>query len=466
MGHYDIKPDNFMYSDAECRSLKMIDLGMSSGFKTQSDDFKGTVGYTAPEIWSGVYGPEADIWSTGVILYSMVTKRALCPMTAADEKIKGWVKDCAWIKAKVDVAERSGASVECMDMLKKMLCTDRHLRTTAALALRHPYVKMTYRNDERPLAVVGNVKLMRGRDEQGDAVQIIRSLVPRFEAFGAQPVFVRAVKLVMVHIAGYTTKDTHTHRLAYKMLDETGTGDASVETIEASMTKNGIAIGDELDDAFNSLDLNKDGYIDFGEFLAATLPDALRCKESLCRRVFSLLDRNRDGFIDQDDLAATFLGHNERHDRALKSLCGEMLAEVCSSSETPRLDFDELFHIILAGSTPISMGRDENQARALRMSRSGLELNSMATLDASPYASERPPYTSERATPYASERPPPEWEESQRFSNSQRQVSDDIKKDEMEQLFQEENLPLNIKEILNQSMFQRQVSTQSENTPR
>jgi len=296
----------------------------------------------------------------------MVTRRSLCPMIASDIKIKAWVQNCSWIASKMEVAERSvGASAECMDLLRRMLCTDRHLRMTAAEALRHPYIKTTYRNDDRPL------------EQRAAAIEIIRSVVPRFIAFGEEPVFRRAVLLVMVHIAGYTSKHTHSHRLAYKALDETGTGDVSVETIEVSMTKNGITIGEELDDAFKGVDLNKDGYINFGEFLAATLPDALRCSESVCRRVFGLLDRNRDGFIDQDDVAATFLAGTVKHDSAHLNLCREMLIEVCSSSQDARLDFDEFYRMILAGSTPISMGCVEHKALSQRLSRSGLDLVSL-----------------------------------------------------------------------------------------
>merc|ERR1712137_139442 len=73
LGHYDIKPENFMYVTPRMVRLKMIDFGLSSGFKRGVKEFRGTPHYTAPEVWKGIYGPEADIWSCGVILYFMAT---------------------------------------------------------------------------------------------------------------------------------------------------------------------------------------------------------------------------------------------------------------------------------------------------------------------------------------------------------------------------------------------------------
>merc|ERR1712118_653014 len=73
MGHYDIKPENFKYETPERANLKMIDLGMSSGFALKSNTVKGSAEYMAPEIYQRIYGPEADVWSCGVVLFVMLT---------------------------------------------------------------------------------------------------------------------------------------------------------------------------------------------------------------------------------------------------------------------------------------------------------------------------------------------------------------------------------------------------------
>ncbi|CAI0444673.1 unnamed protein product, partial [Linum tenue] len=69
--HRDLKQDNFLFlSTAEESPLKAIDFGLSVFFRA-GDVFKGLVGsayYVAPEVLRRSYGPEADIWSDGVIL--------------------------------------------------------------------------------------------------------------------------------------------------------------------------------------------------------------------------------------------------------------------------------------------------------------------------------------------------------------------------------------------------------------
>merc|ERR1719359_1122938 len=73
MGHYDIKPENFMFGTPKRTNLKMIDLGSSSRFASESNIVKGTYDYMAPEVYRGIYGPEADVWSCGVCLFVMLT---------------------------------------------------------------------------------------------------------------------------------------------------------------------------------------------------------------------------------------------------------------------------------------------------------------------------------------------------------------------------------------------------------
>jgi calcium-dependent protein kinase len=73
--HRDLKPENFLLlSKDEHAPLKATDFGLSVFFK-QGEVFKDIVGsayYIAPEVLKRSYGPEADIWSIGVILYILL----------------------------------------------------------------------------------------------------------------------------------------------------------------------------------------------------------------------------------------------------------------------------------------------------------------------------------------------------------------------------------------------------------
>merc|ERR1712232_305856 len=132
----------------------------------------------------------------------MATRHSLCPSDKTDEEVEILMQDRSWIKERIKWGS-SLVSAECADLLGRMLCFDRHMRITAADALQHPFIQSTYRNSNR------------GRHLRGEAVDIIRSMTERFLAFGAEPVLVRIVLLVIVHIAGYINEETQAHRMAY-----------------------------------------------------------------------------------------------------------------------------------------------------------------------------------------------------------------------------------------------------------
>jgi calcium-dependent protein kinase len=70
--HRDIKPENFLLlSKDEDAPLKATDFGLSVFFKEGEllRDIVGSAYYIAPEVLKRKYGPEADIWSVGVMLY-------------------------------------------------------------------------------------------------------------------------------------------------------------------------------------------------------------------------------------------------------------------------------------------------------------------------------------------------------------------------------------------------------------
>jgi len=77
--HRDLKPENIMFSSEEEDNwdVKLIDLGFS--IRSESRTLSTIVGsphYVAPEVFSGNYGPQCDIWSVGVLTYVLLCGQA------------------------------------------------------------------------------------------------------------------------------------------------------------------------------------------------------------------------------------------------------------------------------------------------------------------------------------------------------------------------------------------------------
>lgn len=314
-GHYDIKPENFMYIDKGLSELMMIDLGLSSGFEShRKSRIRGTEAYMAPECRRGLYGPEADVWSCGVVLFVMLTGQPFLPTVPA-EKMKQEVEVRHLIRLRQKHAAKSHQlSPEAQSLLSDMLQHDRHARPTVREALAHAFCTKSYDLESTDPTVTVAWPLREAR-------LVVESSMDTFRIVGTEPVLKRAARLCMAHAGGAGVPE----RLAFRMLDQHGYGELSVSVLENNLRERGLAVPKDLDKLFKAMDLNRSGYISFLAFRAATLPKASLEDVNLCRIAFGILDRNKDGDVDAADLAGVF---DHRADdgialRTLEEVCGE-----------------------------------------------------------------------------------------------------------------------------------------------
>lgn len=91
--HRDLKPNNILMTEDKVPKLADFGLAILLGPSQKRKEFAGTLDYTCPEMIVGIsYGQEADLWSLGVITYSILCGKL--PFRGQDyEKIKMYCND-------------------------------------------------------------------------------------------------------------------------------------------------------------------------------------------------------------------------------------------------------------------------------------------------------------------------------------------------------------------------------------
>ncbi|KAI3848989.1 hypothetical protein MKX03_007251 [Papaver bracteatum] len=139
--HRDVNPGNFVFVDnGDYSALKAIDFGLSVDFQPdQKFSYRpANTHFLAPEVLTQNYGPEADIWSAGVILYIMLGGRF--PFFAKDEKsLEAQIKN-GEVDLKTNPWPRVSDSAK--HLIKNMLEVDASKRFTAQQVLNHSWLRV------------------------------------------------------------------------------------------------------------------------------------------------------------------------------------------------------------------------------------------------------------------------------------------------------------------------------------
>lgn len=141
--HRDIKPENFMI-DGEDKILKMIDFGLVTSLEDvkNNTEFAGTMDYMAPEVMNDErYGKESDIWSLGVMCYTLLAGDHLLPELDRDKEVA--LKHSFAVKKRVETCRElkdRELSSAARDFLMQMLQYQPEKRITVSAALSHPFI--------------------------------------------------------------------------------------------------------------------------------------------------------------------------------------------------------------------------------------------------------------------------------------------------------------------------------------
>ncbi|KAL2332571.1 hypothetical protein Fmac_020152 [Flemingia macrophylla] len=325
--HRDLKPENFLLVNKDDDfSLKAIDFGLSVFFKPGQvfTDVVGSPYYVAPEVLLKHYGPEADVWTAGVILYILLS--GVPPFWAETQQ---GIFD-AVLKGHIDFDSDPWPLISdsAKDLIRKMLCSRPSERLTAHQVLCHPWICENGVAPDRALdpAVLSRLK-------QFSAMNKLKKMALR----------VIAESLSEEEIAGL--------REMFQAMDTDNSGAITFDELKAGLRRYGSTLKDiEIRDLMEAADVDKSGTIDYGEFIAATVHLNKLEREEHLIAAFQYFDKDGSGYITVDELQQACAEHNMT-DVFLEDIIREV-----DQDNDGRIDYGE-FAAMMQKGNPAGIGR-------------------------------------------------------------------------------------------------------------
>uniref|UniRef100_A0A452GNG3 Protein kinase domain-containing protein n=1 Tax=Gopherus agassizii TaxID=38772 RepID=A0A452GNG3_9SAUR len=162
--HRDVKPENVLLLDPECRRVKLTDFGLSCPRGTAIEALPENLPYTAPELCR--LGPSArlpaqpslDAWALGVLLFCVLT--GFFPWhTAADRHYRDFERWHRSPRVRPRPPHWGRFTYEAREMLRGLLHPDPIQRSPASIAMAH--VKCPWLEPKEPGAARADRTLLR-----------------------------------------------------------------------------------------------------------------------------------------------------------------------------------------------------------------------------------------------------------------------------------------------------------------
>ena len=315
--HRDLKPHNLLLSNPENLNLKLIDFGLSKLCKSPSIKMKtktGSPDYAAPEVRLNIeYTSSCDIWSCGCILYFLLSGKTPfhdSTQSKSLERIKACrynFEDPFWLNI----------SDQAKDLISKMLVLDPNYRLNVDQILQHPWVLNLDINPEIDITL---------------DMDLIISYCDS----------VKLRKYFLLCMATRCTDEDIKHlRSDFIALDIDNSGALSFAEIENAL-KHLPFVNTDILDIIEGLDCDRNGKIDYSEFLASSLDISICSNSEKLFEAFKIFDSNRDDMISADELRTLLVKEGNFLDLGM---CEELIQQ-CDANGDGVINFCEFVELI------------------------------------------------------------------------------------------------------------------------
>eukprot|EP00928_Gymnodinium_smaydae_P024367 TRINITY_DN19733_c0_g1_i1.p1 TRINITY_DN19733_c0_g1~~TRINITY_DN19733_c0_g1_i1.p1 ORF type:complete len:563 (+),score=83.68 TRINITY_DN19733_c0_g1_i1:66-1754(+) len=284
--HRDLKLENWLYDKKDGKRLMLIDFGLSKYWEpTQKMGLKvGTLNYIAPEVLDGSYTSQCDLWSLGVIAYTLLTGGM--PFVGGDDGDDEMLRCIKKGEYSLDTEDWATVSQDAKSFVSGLMTVDPQCRMNDKAALAHPWIVQ----HQPPMGAVD------------------KGIVAAMCAYPRATTFRRMCLSVMAW--ALTSEERLPARDAFLELDSEKTGSISFGELEKALagrhsvsTMNVRRIFDAMAlSASNGGALAAEG-IHYASFLSAMISTPrIPVSDKLLQIAFSRIDEENNGFISPSDI--------------------------------------------------------------------------------------------------------------------------------------------------------------------
>ena len=248
----------------------------------------GSLYYVAPEVLNKNYNEKCDLWSCGVIMYFLLTKKV--PFSSAFnneiiEKIK---------KGEYDTKSPplDKLSPNALDLMQKLLTIDVNKRINIQEVLNHPWFK------EQNSKELYNKIL----DEK-----IAQRLLNNLKKYKKNSIIQETALAYLVHNFPQM-KDVINACKLFNQIDLNGDGKITGEELYLGLKQrlNSDSLVEDVKNIFSVLDMNNDGFIEYEEFVRAAVSKEKFMGENVLKFAFRFFDKDNSGKIDLKEIETVF----------------------------------------------------------------------------------------------------------------------------------------------------------------
>lgn len=281
--HRDYRLENLVLQEANSE-IKLKDLGYAVRMKDSSERLSEIVGsrlYMAPEVLRKEYSMKSDIWSAGVIMYILFTGKP--PFYSGSSGLlhhkilykEVEFKDPVWMRV----------SESAKELIKGMLNKNDVVRVSAQEALEHEWFRI--------LNLKPNSTLKQSEIESIINFNTVNNLH----------------RQVLIWITKHIHNDDIKRiKQVFLNADLNKIGMLSIVDLETIFNDAGYPISQEvLRIVFNKLANTDSSKITYSTFIAASISYSSNITENNLQQIFDQLDLDADGFISASDLICAVL---------------------------------------------------------------------------------------------------------------------------------------------------------------